>query len=112
MTVIAWAYMVELEDGLSKDQVNKLLELAPAGTDVFPFSLEGGSAPVEANSMAIGFINNEYFDEIGNVQMTLANVCNDWDNERDDQTYILDSEDEDEEDALKVIMLCDYKTLR
>lgn len=107
MTIIAWAYMVELEDGLAKKQVEKLMKLVPEGTEVFPFSLEGGAAEVMSNSMAIGFIDNDYFEKINDVQITLATVCNDWEFERDDFTYFVD-----EEEDLKVIMLCDYETIK
>lgn len=111
MKTIAWAYMIELEDGLSKKQMEALMKLAPEGTELFPFSLEGAETPAEANSMAIGFIDNEYYEELSNVQSVLAEVCNDWENEREEHTYLL-AEEDDEEEALQVIMLCDFETIK
>lgn len=109
MATIAWAYMVELEDGLSKEQLTTLMNLVPEGVEVFPFSLDNGTTPMLANSMAIGFIDNDCFEEIPNVQEVLAEVCNDWENEQKDNTYTFLNEEGNEFD---VIMLCDYETVK
>lgn len=103
--------MVELEDGLSKKQVEKLLSLVPNDAEVFPITLQDLPELVEANSMAIGFIRNDYYDARENVLKTWANVCNDWENEREDYTYLLAGED-DKEEALQVILLCDFETIK
>lgn len=91
MKIIAWAYMVELESGLSKKQTMTLLERMPNEIEEFiPFTNDlvmNGSPLLEANSIAYGFLDNEYEDELDDVQGTLAAVCNDWELEKEDFLY-------------------------
>lgn len=98
---IAWAYMIPAEDGLSVEQVTTLLNLVPKGTEVFPLDNEGF---ITTNSVSIGFIDNQYYDELQQVRETMTDVCNDWNNEREDYTYVTVN-------GYKVIMLCDHQTV-
>lgn len=103
--VIAWAYMVELDDGLTKRKMRSLIDLMPADIEVFPFELNEPGM-LTANSMAIGFIDNDFYSEyVNEVKQKLADVCNDWTNERNDNLYILN-------DGKQVKMLCDENTLK
>lgn len=101
---IAWAYMVESESGLSKSQYQRLLNKVPDETELIPFSNDAVGL-LEANSVAYGFIDNEYFDNLQEVQEALAIVCNDWNNEKRNEIYTTAS-------GYKVIMYCDTPTVR
>lgn len=102
--IIAWAYMVELEAGLTKKQIRDVMESIPSNVAVLPFSLNETSLP-EANSTVIGVINDEFYDDyLEEIKQVLASVCNDWRNERADHLYVLS-------DGHQVMMNCDVETV-
>lgn len=102
--VIAWAYMVELEAGFTKRQIRNLIETIPSDVEVMPFSLNETTL-LEANSTVLGVIHGDFYEEyLEEIQQTLASVCNDWQNERDDQLYDLS-------DGYQVKMYCDVETV-
>ncbi|MCA1064668.1 hypothetical protein QTG56_23960 (plasmid) [Rossellomorea sp. AcN35-11] len=97
---IAWVYMVPAEDGLSIDQLTSLLNKVPKGTELLLLENEEF---IEANSVAMGFIDNQHYEELQQVRETVSKVCNDWDNERTDGTYTTAN-------GYKVSMLCNHQT--
>lgn len=101
--VVAWAYMVELDDGLTKSQIQKLLQTVPSDKQLIPFDLDN-SQLLEANSMAIGFVDNDFYDELDQIKRITAAVCNDWSLESDDALYSIPN-------GKQIKMLCDTPTL-
>lgn len=85
---IAWAHMVELDAGLTKEETSKLLNLVPEDVDVVPFTSDIDGR-LESNSIAYGFLDNDHYDSLSEVQDVLISICNDWSNERQDKTYLL-----------------------
>lgn len=80
--------MVELEDGLNKEQISNILGLIEDDSR--------GYMPVEIhdnNSSAYGFISSSYYDsisyDINNLSEVIKPVLNDWDNESADNIYTL-----------------------
>lgn len=100
--IIAWAYMVDLDDGLTPNQLDRLNEFIPDTINIIPFD---NDEYLETSSVAIGFINASHYDELNDVKTKLAEVCNDFDNERDDFTYTTNN-------GHKVIMLHDVSVMK
>lgn len=94
MAIVAWAYMVETDTGLSKKKVGELLTMIPDDVEVLPFSTDitvNGQSLLEANSIAYGFLDNDHYDDMLQIQKTLAGVCNDWTKLRQDSIYTADN---------------------
>lgn len=85
---IAWAHMVEMDAGLTKAETFKLLNLVPEEVDVVPFNSDIDGR-LESNSIAYGFLDNDYYESLSEVQDVLISICNDWEIERQDKTYLL-----------------------
>lgn len=74
--------MVELEDGLTKNQVISLLERLPDGEELIPFQAS------ENNRAIYGFMTNTSVDEHSeSIVQTATLLCEDFDNERVDKVY-------------------------
>lgn len=80
--------MVELEDGLDKEQILNILELIKDDSR--------GYMPIEIhdnNSSAYGFISSSYYESISyninNLSEIIKPVLNDWDNQSADNIYTL-----------------------
>lgn len=100
--VVLW--MVELEDGLTKEQIMKMLDLLEDDeAGYMPIELEG-----ECNSSAYGFICSTYYEEFCYDLSFIANrmipVLEDWDLEEDSKEYELC-------DGTLLYMGCDAETL-
>ena len=105
MKIIAWTYMIETESGLTIQQIETLTQrMKKDGAEEFVLFTNDVNGLLEASSVAHGYIDNDYYDRIEEVQTALAEVCNDWDNEQDDHLYKIDSEH-------AVLMLCDSETV-
>lgn len=100
--VVLW--MVELEDGLTKEQIMKMLDLLEDDeAGYMPIELEG-----ECNSSAYGFICASYYEEFNYNLSFIADrmvpVLEDWDLEEDSKEYELS-------DGTLLYMGCDAETL-
>jgi hypothetical protein len=106
--VVAWAYMMEIDNGLKREQIKKMMNLMPYAVEVVPFHTdvvdENNESLLKANSIAFGFVNNEYFEDLLEIQKTFAAVCNDWKLERKDKIYKT-------KNGLNIMLLCDVGTL-
>lgn len=92
--------MVPLEDGISKEQIVKLLEMLPDDEQLVPFEAS------ENNSTIFGFITIKFADEHLDSVVDLATIlCSDWENESTDKTYRTLS-------GLEVFIDCEYETAR
>lgn len=96
-------WMVELEDGLSKEQISNMLELIEDDSR--------GYMPIEIhdnNSSAYGFISSSYYESISynidDLSKVIKPVLNDWANESADNIYTL-------KDGTKIYMGCDHVTI-
>ena len=97
-------WMVELEDGLTRKQINNVLDLLEEDeAGYLPLELEG-----ECHSVAIGFICASYYEELGysksTIEKVIVPVLEDWDLEEESKEYKLS-------DGTLVYMGCDYETL-
>lgn len=92
--------MVELESGLTKEQIVNLLSMLPDGEELIPFEAS------ENNSTIFGFITVEAADEhMSSVESLAIRLCEDFDNETTDKTYQTKS-------GLTVFIDCEYETVR
>lgn len=99
--IVAWAYMVESDSGLTVDQIQKMMALIPQGKEVAFFTVYEG----ESNSVAMGFIDNDAYPDVALiVEDTVQAVCDDWSNESEDGLYDLPT-------GHKVLILCDSETI-
>lgn len=85
--VVLW--MVEAEDGLTKEQIIKSMDLLEEDNRGY-MTIEIES---HSNSIAIGFISTSYYDELSykpyKIMRTITTILEDWDNESEDCEYIL-----------------------
>ncbi|MFF2532203.1 hypothetical protein ACFVS2_25170 [Brevibacillus sp. NPDC058079] len=81
-TVQAAGMMVEVTDGLTKEEIVALLEKIPDGEQFVPFEVS------ENNSAIIGFMTTECAEiHLEKITELATKLCNDWDNERIDKMY-------------------------
>lgn len=100
--VVLW--MVEAEDGLTKEQIIKSMDLLEEDDRGYmTIEIEGHS-----NSVAIGFISTSYYDELSyksyKIKRTISPILDDWNNESEDYEYVLS-------DGTVVFMGCDCITV-
>ncbi|ADO59634.1 hypothetical protein [Paenibacillus polymyxa] len=92
--------MVELDGGLTKNQVVSLLGKLEDGELLIPF---GTSAN---NSTIYGFLTVPSVDEhLDAVEKTARQLCEDFDNERTDQTYTTET-------GIQMFIDCELETSR
>lgn len=97
-------WMVQLEEGLSKEQISKIIDLLKEDISGYmPIEIEGSN-----NSSAIGFICASYYDELSysveQIKATIQPVLDNWDNESDCFEYTMP-------DGTVIYMGCDYMTI-
>lgn len=100
--VVLW--MVESEEGLSKEQIIKMLNLLEDDNSGYmAIEIEGDS-----NSIAIGFICSSYYEELTYSNTRIKNiikpVLDDWNNENNNNEYTM-------KDGTIIYMGCDYSTI-
>lgn len=93
--------MMEAEDGLSKEQIMKLLELMPDDETLYPFEAS------ENNSVVYGFMTGNAIDEDHHdaIIEVASELCEDFENERTDKTYTTKT-------GLPVFIECEAETAR
>lgn len=100
--VVLW--MVELEEGLSKEHIVKIMSLLEEDDRGYmPIEIEG-----DFNSSAYGFICSSYYDELSynatKIKQVIKPVLDDWNNESPNNEYVMAG-------GAKIYMGCDCETL-
>lgn len=96
----AAAYMIPLEEGLTRKQISFLLNKLPLEEELVPFQI------AENNTTLIGFATPEAYEEhlMESDPQVLLDLCEDWSNEKEDGIYRTET-------GLDVYVSCDYETI-
>lgn len=89
-TIIGKFKMMPVDDGLVVKDIYDLLK--DIGNEMV-VPVTNLNSDIEANSAAMGFILNEYYDHVDQVLEKLTSVCNDWDLETEDGLYCVNESD-------------------